>query len=81
MVADFTKVASRGVALSIPTNPNAIPGIISIAATEAQSAARAAATAASSVTSEAQSVVTIAVSAIETAIDSIIPKNCTLGVR
>ena len=62
-------------------NSNAIPGVVLTVATQAQSAASAAATAASSVASEAQSVVSTAVTAIETAADSGIPKNCTLGVK
>ncbi|CZR52100.1 uncharacterized protein PAC_01977 [Phialocephala subalpina] len=67
--------------LSVPTNPNDIPGVVTIAASQAQSVKSVAATAASSVAGQAQSAVSSAITAVESAVSSTIPKNCSLGVR
>jgi hypothetical protein len=66
--------------LSVPMNPNGIPGVVSIAASQAQSVGSAAATAASSVAGQAQSAVSSAITTVESAMGSVIPKNCSLGV-
>ena len=57
------------------------PGVVSLAAGEAQSVASAALTVATGVAGEAKSAVSSAVTSIETAIGSIVPNNCSLGVK
>jgi hypothetical protein len=78
----FSFVEIRAPGLSqVPTKAPVIPDVVSIAATGAQSIASDAATVATRVASEAQSVASGAVTSIETAVDSIVPNNCSLGVE
>ena len=76
----FTNITPRDVS-SIPTIPGVDPGVLSAISSQVQSAVSEAATAASSIGNEAQSAVSSGITAIETAVDSIIPQNCTLGVK
>jgi len=78
---DFPNINSRGMSLSVPTNPNGTPGFVTILASQAYSVESAAVTMASSVAGQAQSAVSTAVVAAESAVYSIIPKNCSLGVK
>ena len=57
------------------------PGVVSIAAGEAQSIASTALTVATSVASKAKSTVSSTIISIETTIGSIIPNNCSLGIK
>jgi hypothetical protein len=77
----FPIVQLRSVYLSIPADPIPVPGAVSAIPSEAQSFTGVAATVASSMASEAQSVVASAATTVETAIGSIIPKNCSLRLE
>jgi hypothetical protein len=71
---NISYLGARDVSLSLPTNPPAIPGIVSIAASDVVPVA-------TSVASEVQSAVSSATTSFETAVGSVIPQNCSLGIE
>jgi hypothetical protein len=71
---DFTSLSPRAL---IPPGLDAGSGIVQSVQSEAPSIT----TAAFSVISDAQTVVSSAITAIQTDLDSVIPRNCTLGTR
>jgi hypothetical protein len=67
-------LGARDVSLSLPTNPLAIPGIVSTAASDVVPVA-------TGVASKVQSAVSSAITSLETGVGSVIPKNCSLGTE